>query len=46
MRIEPWYNPQYLIPLGGMLFSSSMTAISLALERFVAELEYHTVASG
>nr|WP_256448305.1 MULTISPECIES: ABC transporter permease [unclassified Psychrosphaera] len=45
LRIEPWYNPQYLIPLGGMLFSSSMTAISLALERFVAELEYHTVAS-
>lgn len=45
LRIEPWYNPQYLIPLGGMLFSSSMTAISLALERFVAELEHQDVAN-
>jgi putative ABC transport system permease protein len=39
LRIEPWYEPQYLIPLGGMIFSSCMTAISLALERFTAEMK-------
>jgi putative ABC transport system permease protein len=38
LGIHPWYNPQYLIPLAGMIFSSSMTAISLALERLEAEL--------
>lgn len=38
LEVEPWYQPQYLVPLGGMLFSSCMTAISLALERFGSEV--------
>jgi len=39
LSIEPWYNPRYLLPLAGMIFTSSMTAISLSLERFESELE-------
>ena len=39
LDIEPWYNPRYLLPLAGMIFTSSMTAISLSLERFESELE-------
>ena len=37
--IQPWYQPRYLIPLGGMLFASAMNAVSLSAERFEAELK-------
>ena len=39
LRLEPWYQPSYIIPLAGMIFASSMTNISLALERTKAELD-------
>ena len=35
--IQPWYEPRYLIPLGGMIFASAMNAVSLAAERAEAE---------
>ena len=35
---QPWFNPSKVIPLAGMIFAQSMTAISLAAERFQAEL--------
>lgn len=38
LNLEPWYQPSYMIPLAGMIFSASMTNISLALERLHAEL--------
>lgn len=31
IRPKPIYNPQYLIPLGGMIIGNSMTGINLAL---------------
>jgi putative ABC transport system permease protein len=37
--VEPWYQPRYLIPLAGMIFASAMNAVSLAAERFEAELK-------
>ena len=37
--IQPWYQPRYIIPLGGMIFASAMNAVSLAAERFEAELD-------
>lgn len=37
---EPWYEPQYLIPLGGMVFANAMTSVSLCAERFFSELEH------
>lgn len=39
LTVEPWYDPHYLIPLGGMIFANSMTAVSLAADRFFAELK-------
>ena len=39
LRLDPWYQPSYIIPLAGMIFASSMTNISLALERLHAEIE-------
>ena len=38
LNLDPWYQPSYVIPLAGMIFSASMTNISLALERLEAEL--------
>lgn len=36
--VEPWYDPRYLIPVGGMLLGNSMNANALAIERFVSEM--------
>lgn len=36
-----WYEPHYLVPLGGMIFSNCMNSISLAAERFESELAQH-----
>lgn len=35
---HPWYDPQYLIPFGGMLLGNSMNGASLSGERFQEEL--------
>lgn len=39
LTLEPWYRPSYMVPLAGMVFAGSMTAISLAAERLHAELD-------
>lgn len=33
VRISPWYDPQYVIPIAGMLIGNSMTGISLGVSR-------------
>ena len=38
LSLEPWYDPRYAIPLSGMIFSAAMNAVSLAAERYDAEL--------
>lgn len=38
LRLEPWYLPQYMIPLAGMIFANSMNCVSLSAERFFSEL--------
>ncbi len=35
VRISPWYDPQYFIPLAGMLVGNSMTGISLGIGRLL-----------
>ncbi|GAA0403380.1 iron export ABC transporter permease subunit FetB [Cocleimonas flava] len=37
LEFTPWYKPQYLIPLGGMIFSNCINSISLAADRFYEE---------
>lgn len=36
--VTPWWEPQYFIPIGGMVAGNSMNALSLALERLFADL--------
>jgi len=37
--LEPWYWPQYMIPLAGMIFANAMNSVSLALDRLTSELK-------
>ncbi|VAX05576.1 Probable iron export permease protein FetB [hydrothermal vent metagenome] len=32
LQVEPWYTPQYLIPLLGMMLGNTMTGIALSLD--------------
>jgi putative ABC transport system permease protein len=38
LRIEPWYNPYYLIPLMGMVIGNSLNSATLAVERLDNDL--------
>lgn len=38
VRPQPWYSPQVVIPLLGMVMGNSLTGISLGLDRFLSEL--------
>lgn len=35
LNVTPWYDPQYLIPLLGMLLGNALTGISLGLDRMM-----------
>ena len=35
LQVDPWFEPQYLIPLLGMLLGNALTGISLGLDRFM-----------
>ncbi|XPV77820.1 MAG: ABC transporter permease [Desulfovibrio sp.] len=35
---EPWWEPQYFIPIGGMIAGNSMNALSISLERLFSGL--------
>lgn len=38
IRVEPWYNPQYIIPILGMVLGNALTGTSLALDRLTEDL--------
>lgn len=38
IHIHPWYDPQYVIPLLGMVLGNALTATSLALDRLMEDL--------
>ncbi len=38
IQVEPWYKPQYFIPLGGMIIGNAMNAITIGLERLFTDL--------
>lgn len=35
IRVEPYYNPQYFVPITGMIIGNSMTGISLGIHTMV-----------
>ena len=38
LEIDPWFAPSKMIPLAGMIFATGMNTISIAAERFQAEM--------
>ncbi|MBE0429821.1 MAG: iron export ABC transporter permease subunit FetB [Thermoleophilia bacterium] len=38
INVEPWYEPRYFIPLGGMIIGNSMSAIAISLERIFSDI--------
>ncbi len=40
LHVDPWYQPEVMIPIAGMIFSNSMNAVSLAGERLFSEFEH------
>jgi putative ABC transport system permease protein len=38
LGVEPWYRPQYAIPLLGMILHNTLNGISLGMDRFNSEL--------
>lgn len=42
LELTPWYQPHYIIPLGGMVLANSMTSISLSAERYYSEIKNGT----
>lgn len=39
VRVEPWYLPQYVIPIAGMVLGNSMNGVALSLERTFSEMD-------
>ena len=37
LELDPWYRPDYMIPLAGMVFANAMNSVALAAERYFAE---------
>jgi len=42
LELQPWYQPRFFIPLAGMIFANAMNSVSLAAERWAAEIERGT----
>ena len=40
MLLDPWYLPQSMIPIAGMIFANAMNSVSLAAERLNGPLSF------
>ena len=38
VRVQPWYTPQYIIPIAGMILGNAMTSAALAGDRLQSDL--------
>ncbi len=38
VNVDPWWRPQYFIPLSGMVIGNSMNATAISLERLLGDL--------
>ncbi len=39
IHVEPWYDPRYILTIGGMVLGNAMNGIALALERLFDDLK-------
>ncbi len=43
LRLDPWYQPNFVIPIAGMIFANGMNGLSLCAERLEKELQRGTL---
>lgn len=45
LKIEPWYRPQYAIPILGLILGNTLTGVSLTMNHFIQSLHnnHHTI---
>ena len=41
VQVDPWYQPQYVIPLMGMVLGNALSGISLCLDQLLQDLDQH-----
>jgi len=39
LNVRPWFNPQYFIPISGMIVGNSMTGIALGANKLCSDIE-------
>ncbi len=39
IRLDPWYQPIYFLPIGGMIIGNSMNAIAISIDRLLADFK-------
>jgi TIGR00245 family protein len=39
LSVRPWFNPQYFIPISGMIIGNSMTGIALGANKLCSDME-------
>ena len=39
LNVRPWFNPQYFIPISGMIIGNSMTGIALGANKLCSDME-------
>jgi putative ABC transport system permease protein len=39
IQVDPWYDPRYVLTMGGMVLGNSMNGIALTLERFFDDMK-------
>lgn len=41
LQLDPWYEPQYFIPIGGMIIGKTMTGVSLGVNNLLTGMKDH-----
>lgn len=41
LQIDPWFDPQYIIPISGMIIGNAMTGIALGANRLCTNMQDH-----
>src|SRR5690625_4072062 len=41
LQLDPWYEPQYLIPIGGMIIGKTMTGVTLGVNNLLSGMKDH-----
>ncbi|WP_338825605.1 putative iron export permease protein FetB [Moorella humiferrea] len=41
LKVKPWYQPQYIIPIAGMIVGNAMIGAALAINRLTGEIKAH-----